>query len=269
MPSAQAGEDRPDLGGKILLDRLLDAGIEKFRVRRGVEVAVEVAGVIQDADIEFRRRLPLDQRQQAPGIVLQHVPVIVDPELQYAAKDENAPRYRVKNNLPGTPAFCPLVFRTEALDSFISLNLPDRAREAVADVPRDLLARTAAFLLLKDSRASFDRASPTALPRPGSGQTVITGRGCSPCALMIRFAEFTTTQYTTTTAPPGTCRRGRSSSAPPALALLRWLRLAGRLKQHPVTEPPTLTASGRPVGAELERDDDMSAKTTDSVRKGS
>ena len=78
-----------------------------------------------------------------------YVPV-VDPEQQFVAKGENAPRYRVKNNLPGTPAFCPLVFRTKALEQFISLNLPDRARETVAAVPRDLLARTAAFLLLKD-----------------------------------------------------------------------------------------------------------------------
>ena len=44
-----------------------------------------------------------------------YVPV-VDPEQQYVAKGENAPRYRVRNNLPGTPAFCPLVFRTEALE---------------------------------------------------------------------------------------------------------------------------------------------------------
>src|SRR5277367_5502355 len=55
-------------GGKILFDRLLDTGIEKFRVWCGVEVAVEVSGVVQDADIEFRRRLPLDQWQQAPRI---------------------------------------------------------------------------------------------------------------------------------------------------------------------------------------------------------
>jgi hypothetical protein len=83
-----------------------------------------------------------------------YVPV-VDPEQQYVTNGENAPRYRVRNNLPGTPAFCPLVFRTEALEQFISLNLPDRARETIAAVPRDLLARTAAFLLLKDSRASY------------------------------------------------------------------------------------------------------------------
>lgn len=83
-----------------------------------------------------------------------YVPVL-DPALQWAAKGENAPRYRVKNNLPGTPDFCPLVFRTETLDRFISLKLSQRAQEIVADVPRDILARTAAFLLLKDSKSSY------------------------------------------------------------------------------------------------------------------
>ncbi len=80
---------------------------------------------------------------------------IVDPDQQYAAPAETSPRHRVKNNLPGTPAFCPLVFRTEALERFVAMDLHARAQDAVAAVPRDLLARTAAFLLLKDSKSSF------------------------------------------------------------------------------------------------------------------
>jgi Fic/DOC family len=80
---------------------------------------------------------------------------VVDPELQWAAPGETAPRYRVKNNLPGGKDFCPLVFRTETLSRFIGLHLPRRAEDIVAAVPRDLLARTAAFLLLKDSRSSY------------------------------------------------------------------------------------------------------------------
>jgi hypothetical protein len=84
-----------------------------------------------------------------------YVPV-VDPELQYAVPGESASRYRIKNNLPGSPAFCPLVFRTPALDRFTGRDLAARARHIVAQVPRDLLVRTAAFLLLKDSRSSFD-----------------------------------------------------------------------------------------------------------------
>ena len=83
-----------------------------------------------------------------------YVPVL-DPTLQWGTAGENVPRQRLRNNLPGTPEFCPLVFRTETLDRFARLDLPERARAVVADVPRDLLARTAAFLLLKDSRSSY------------------------------------------------------------------------------------------------------------------
>ncbi len=80
---------------------------------------------------------------------------IVNPNQQYAVKGEPVRRQRVRNNLPGTADFCPLVFRTKTLDGFIALNLSERAADIVRLVPKDLLARTAAFLLLKDSRSSF------------------------------------------------------------------------------------------------------------------
>ena len=83
-----------------------------------------------------------------------YVPV-VDPKRQWAGAAENSPRHRVKNNLPGTPQFCPMVFRTNALEQFIAMDLPARAQAIIADVSRDLLARTAAFLLLKDSKSSY------------------------------------------------------------------------------------------------------------------
>ena len=81
--------------------------------------------------------------------------LVVDPEQQWATPGENSPRHRVRNNLPGTAAFCPLVFRTKALEEFAAMDLAHRAQEIVANVPKDVLARTAAFLLLKDSRASY------------------------------------------------------------------------------------------------------------------
>lgn len=80
---------------------------------------------------------------------------VVDPDLQYAVPGEYVSRCRVRNNLPGIPDFCPLVFRTGTLDRFIGRNLPERARAVIAEVPRDRLAHAAAFLLVKDSRSSF------------------------------------------------------------------------------------------------------------------
>lgn len=62
---------------------------------------------------------------------------VVDPEQQFPTEGENAPRYRVKDNLPGTRDFCPLVFRTPKLEEFMAMDLPGRARAVVADMPRD------------------------------------------------------------------------------------------------------------------------------------
>lgn len=80
---------------------------------------------------------------------------VLDTDLQWGTDGEPAKRWRLRNNLPGTPAFCPLVFRTGSLEALIALNLSQRAKEIVANVPKDVLARTAAFLLLKDSKSSY------------------------------------------------------------------------------------------------------------------
>jgi len=80
---------------------------------------------------------------------------VLDPKQQWPGPSIDSPRHRVRNNLPGTSAFCPLVFHTVALEEFVALDLAARARATAAKVPADLLARTAAFLCLKDSRASY------------------------------------------------------------------------------------------------------------------
>jgi hypothetical protein len=79
----------------------------------------------------------------------------VDTDLQFSRTGENSARHRVRNNLPGTPEFCPLVFKSTALNEFIAQDWKKRARAVVSAVPKDLLARTAAFLLLKDSKSSY------------------------------------------------------------------------------------------------------------------
>ena len=83
------------------------------------------------------------------------VPVI-DPELQFAlAQGTMVPRQKIVNNLPGTPAFCPLVRRTDRLERYAEQQLSHHARDVVGNTHPDILARAAAFLLLNDSKASF------------------------------------------------------------------------------------------------------------------
>jgi hypothetical protein len=81
---------------------------------------------------------------------------VLDAELQFGITNpERSSRHRVRNNLPGTREFCPLVFRTDTLQDFVAKDLGARAKAAVAPVAADILARAAAFLLLEDSRSSF------------------------------------------------------------------------------------------------------------------
>ncbi len=97
----------------------------------------------------------LDRRLDLPDAERGTYEPVIDPDRQFAVPGENSSRHRVRNNLPGTSSFCPLVFRTKALDEFAALDLVHRAETTVAAVPRDLLARTTAFMLLKDSRSSY------------------------------------------------------------------------------------------------------------------
>jgi len=83
------------------------------------------------------------------------VPVL-DPDRQFGLRD--APlsrRHRVRNNLPGTRAFCPLVRRTPVLERFLDMDLAAQAREVLGRTRPDVVRRAAAVLLLEDSRASF------------------------------------------------------------------------------------------------------------------
>ena len=80
---------------------------------------------------------------------------VIDEKHQYAIKGQTSQRHRVYNNLPGTRDFCPLVFKTEKIESFIKKGLQQEAQRAIGKVSSDILARTAAFLLLKDSKSSY------------------------------------------------------------------------------------------------------------------
>ncbi len=79
----------------------------------------------------------------------------LDEKHQFAVRGETVTRYRIRNNLPGTSDFCPLIRRTDHLTAITGTALADEARRVVQRIAPDLLARAAAFLLLEDSKASY------------------------------------------------------------------------------------------------------------------
>lgn len=81
---------------------------------------------------------------------------MLDSERYFTGQEVMSKRHRVKNNLLGTHQFCPIIRKTEALQAFIALDLAQKAKEVVGRVSNQLVARAASFMLLADSRASFE-----------------------------------------------------------------------------------------------------------------
>jgi Fic family protein len=100
---------------------------------------------------EWLREEQLDIKDAETG---NFVP-LVNNKLQYEGKSHSSKRHRVYNNLPGTRDFCPLIRKTEKLERYIGKKLSKTAVKNIAQTHPDLLSRAAAFLLLKDSKASY------------------------------------------------------------------------------------------------------------------
>jgi Fic family protein len=81
---------------------------------------------------------------------------LLSDTLQYAlGEGDKSPRHRIINNLPGTRDFCPIIRKTAKLEQYIASDLLAQNDENLKGIRRDVLLRTSAFLMLKDSKASF------------------------------------------------------------------------------------------------------------------
>jgi len=80
---------------------------------------------------------------------------VLNPEAYFTGKPRRSRRHRVRDNLLGTGRFCPVIRRTKTLADFLARDLATKARETIGRTGAHLVARAASFLLLADSRASF------------------------------------------------------------------------------------------------------------------
>ncbi len=91
-----------------------------------------------------------------PDLTIKNYEPLLDEKLQYALPEGvKMKRYRIINNLPGTRDFCPLIRKTPKLEQHIASKLMLKNERNLQNIHRDILLRTSAFLLLKDSKASF------------------------------------------------------------------------------------------------------------------
>ena len=81
---------------------------------------------------------------------------LLDPISYFTGKPLLSRRHRVRDNLLGTARFCPVIRQTPVLKKFVRRDLGTRASEIIGRTREQLVARAASFMLLADSRASFE-----------------------------------------------------------------------------------------------------------------
>jgi len=124
--------------------------------------AEEIANIIEaEPTGQYTRRIwffyewLIEIRLNVPDTKTGNYVDALDEKLQYPGAPENSPRHRVRNNLPGVKMFCPLIRRTDKLEKYIKSKLGNEIEKSLTPIRRDVLMRAAAFLMLKDSKASY------------------------------------------------------------------------------------------------------------------
>lgn len=72
-----------------------------------------------------------------------------------AVNPANNKRWRVRDNLPGTSEFCPTVFRSDSVKLAEKYDCAKALEKLEAEYGEDVLMRSAVWLTIKESRASF------------------------------------------------------------------------------------------------------------------
>ena len=97
-----------------------------------------------------------DSRLSFAGVSVGNYVDALDEELYLTATHPaNNPRWRVRDNLPGTRDYCPIVFRTDKVRSAERYNVAAQLRDLEVEYGEDLLMRSAVWLTVKESQASF------------------------------------------------------------------------------------------------------------------
>lgn len=79
----------------------------------------------------------------------------LDPKVWHTATPINSPRHRVRDNIPGVPAFSPLVRRSATFQGDLREECNRKALAAISRAPQGIATRLTRRLLLRDSRSTF------------------------------------------------------------------------------------------------------------------
>ena len=86
-----------------------------------------------------------------------YVDVLDDRKLVAASPNKSVPnrRWRVRDNLPGTAAFCPIVRKTKDWTNAVAVDVRRLLQDLAAEFGEEALLRSAVWITLRESKASF------------------------------------------------------------------------------------------------------------------
>ncbi|MFT4103565.1 MAG: Fic family protein, partial [Burkholderiaceae bacterium] len=91
-----------------------------------------------------------------PGVTAGNYVTALDEEAYLTSfQSTNNQRWRVRDNLPGSRAFCPIVLRTPGVRHTEQYNCAEHLAALETEFGADILQRSAVWLTIKESRASF------------------------------------------------------------------------------------------------------------------
>jgi hypothetical protein len=80
---------------------------------------------------------------------------ILDSEKYVTGQSVTDPQFGVVNNLLGTPAFCPIVRRSDRLEQLLAHDLRGRVSQALSAIEPEILIRAVDYLYLSETQSTF------------------------------------------------------------------------------------------------------------------
>lgn len=94
-------------------------------------------------------------RLDLPDVTQGNYVELADARDYYTGTPIRSPRHRVIMNLPGTPAFSPMVRRSKVLKAYEAKHLNKRCEKILSDIPSELYSRALQFLYTKETKSSY------------------------------------------------------------------------------------------------------------------
>ena len=134
------------------------------RLFEDINTAELVAWIHDEPSSQYARRagflyewLTGRQLEMQVPIAGPYVDVLDDRKLVAASPDQSLPnrRWRVRDNLPGSAAFCPIIRKTSAVEEAATVDLQSLLNDLALEFGEDVLMRSAVWMTLRESKSSF------------------------------------------------------------------------------------------------------------------